>query len=76
MTNQASSEETIGDLTRSELEHLIENIAKKTFQREIIIAKQNDGQLLSNTFGAWSDDKTEQEIIKEIYESRNSSQLP
>ena len=76
MTNQASSEETIGDLTRSELEHLIENIAKKTIQREIIIAKQNDGQLLSNTFGAWSDDKTEQEIIKEIYESRNSSQLP
>ncbi|MGK7897452.1 MAG: hypothetical protein AB4372_28485 [Xenococcus sp. (in: cyanobacteria)] len=76
MTNQASSRETIGDLTRSELEHLIESIAKKTIQREIIIARQNDRQLLSKTFGAWSDDKTEQEIIQEIYESRNSSLKP
>ena len=31
MTNPASSRETIGDLTRSELEHLIEIIAKKNY---------------------------------------------
>ena len=39
----------------------------------MIVAKQNDGQLLSKTFGAWLDEKTEQEIIQEIYEGRNSS---
>ena len=71
MTHQPYSKETIGNLTLLELEQLIENIAKKTFQREIIIAKQNHEQLLSETFGAWENDKTEQEIIKEIYDSRN-----
>ena len=76
MTNPASPRETIGNLSRSELEHLIETIAQKTFQREMRITKQKDSQLLSQTFGAWSDDKTEQEIIQEIYESRNSNIQP
>ena len=73
MTHKPYSRQTIGNLTRLELEQLIENIAKKTVQKEMIITKQNDSQLLSETFGAWEDDKTEQEIIKEIYDSRDSS---
>lgn len=73
MTNQPSSKQTIGDLTLSDLEQIIETIAKKTIQREMIFTKQRDRQLLSETFGAWEDEKTEREIIEEIYDSRNSS---
>ena len=73
MNNQPNSKRTIGNLTLLELEKLIENIAKKTFHRELTIAKQNHQQLFSETFGAWEDEKTDQEIIKEIYDSRNSS---
>ncbi|MBE9170379.1 hypothetical protein IQ238_23625 [Pleurocapsales cyanobacterium LEGE 06147] len=73
MTNQPYSRQTIGDLTLLELEQLIENIAKKTVQREMMISQKNDRQLLAETFGAWEDDKTEQEMIEEIYESRNTS---
>jgi hypothetical protein len=73
MTERPYSKQTISDLTLSELEQIIENIAKKTIQREMIVPKQSERQLLSETFGAWEDDKTEQEIIEEIYESRNSS---
>lgn len=73
MTNQPYSKQTIGDLTLLELEQLIENIAKKTVQREMMISQKNDIKLLVETFGAWEDDKTEQKIIEEIYESRNNS---
>ncbi|MGV2831748.1 hypothetical protein [Myxosarcina sp. GI1(2024)] len=73
MTNQPYSKQTIGDLTLLELEQLIENIAKKTVQREMMISQKNERELLVETFGAWEDDKTEQEIIEEIYESRNNS---
>jgi uncharacterized protein YjcR len=52
---------------------MIENIAKKVVRQETIVAKQSDRQLFSETFGVWEDDRTEQEIIDEIYDSRNSN---
>jgi hypothetical protein len=52
---------------------MIKNIAKKTVQPEMIVSKPSDRKLLSETFGAWEDDKTEQEIINQIYNSRNSN---
>jgi hypothetical protein len=70
MTNQSSSQPTIGNLTLLELKQLIENIAKETVKKEILITKKKDAQLFVDTFGAWEDDRTEPEIIEEIYESR------
>ena len=73
MSDRPDSQKTIGNLTLFELEQLIKNIAKKTVRKEMTIAKQNNEQLFFDTFGAWKDDKTETEIIKEIYNSRNNS---
>ncbi len=69
-TAKSESQKSIANLTLSELEQIIEDIAKRTLQEEIIITKQSDEKLLDDTFGAWEDDKTEQEIIQEIYDSR------
>ncbi|GAB4524261.1 MAG: hypothetical protein Tsb0014_02600 [Pleurocapsa sp.] len=68
MTEQPSSEQTIGNLTRSQLEEIIKEIAQKTIKQEI--AQENKAQALAATFGKWEDDRTEEEIIKDIYDSR------
>lgn len=73
MTDRPYSEQTIGNLTRSQLEEIIKSIAKKTIQQEIIATKGNKSQYLSSTFGSWEDERTDEEIIKEIYDSRNSN---
>lgn len=41
MTDQPYSEQTIGNLTRSQLEEIIKSIAKKTIQQEITATKGN-----------------------------------
>ena len=73
MTNQPYSEQTIAHLTREQLEEIIKKIAQKTFKQEMKKERENKSQALAATFGAWEDDKTEEEIIKEIYDSRNSN---
>ena len=73
MNKQSNSEQTIGNLTRGQLEEIIKKIAQKTFKQETINARENKSQALAATFGAWEDEKTESEIIKEIYDSRNSN---
>ena len=35
--------------------------------------KNNKSEALVSTFSSWEDERTEEEIIKEIYESRNSN---
>ena len=68
------SEQTIGNLTRSQLEEIIEAIAKKTIKQEITANKQNASrEQLATTFGAWEDERTDEEIIREVYNSRNTS---
>lgn len=73
MTKQPNSEPTIGNLTREQLEEMIEKIARKTFKQEMENIREHKSQALAATFGAWEDEKTESEIIEEIYDSRNSN---
>ena len=73
MTKQTESEQTIGNLTREELEEIIKEIAQKTIKQEMKNTQENKSQALAATFGTWEDEKAEEEIIKEIYESRNSN---
>ena len=73
MTNQSSSEQTIGNLTRSQLEEIIKAIAKKTIKQEIMATQHNKPQSLPATFGTWEDERTDEEIIREIYDSRHSN---
>ena len=74
MREQSDSGQTIGNLTRSQLEEIVRAIAKKTIEEETTSNEQNQSciQSLAATFGAWSDEQTDEEIIKEIYDSRNS----
>ncbi len=73
MTEQPYSEQTIGNLTRGQLEEIIKKIAQKTIKQEMINAQENKAQALAATFGNWEDERTEEEIIKDIYDSRNSN---
>lgn len=73
MNDFSDSKQTIGNLTLSELEKLIQDIAQKTVHKEITGIDRGNSQLFGNTFGKWSDDQTDEEIIAEIYESRNSN---
>lgn len=73
MTNQPYSEQTIGNLTRGQLEEIIKEIAQETIKKEMINTKANQCQSLTETFGTWEDERSEEEIIKEIYDSRNSN---
>ena len=71
-----NSTKTLKDLTVTDLENLIETIVKRTLQQEQKKHKQLNtinNQTLLNTFGTWEDEKTEDEIIEEIYNSRNSN---
>ena len=72
MTNQPSSNQTLSDLTLSDLEKLIETIARRTIKQEMIAVKQDKYQSLLATFAGWEDDKTDEEIIQHIYDNRNS----
>ena len=73
MSKQLNSEQTIGNLTRGQLEEIIKEIAQKAIKQEIKNDQENKAQILASTFDTWEDKKTEIEIIKEIYDSRNSS---
>ncbi|MDJ0590826.1 MAG: hypothetical protein QNJ72_12645 [Pleurocapsa sp. MO_226.B13] len=73
MTEQSYSEQTIGNLTKGQLEEIIKQIAQKTIKQEMIDVQENKVQALAATFGNWENERTEEEIIKDIYDSRNSN---
>lgn len=73
MSKQPYLEQTIGNLTRSQLEEIIKDITQKTIKQEIINTQKNKAQALVVTFNKWEDERTEEEIIKDIYDSRNSN---
>jgi len=57
----------------SDLENIIEIIVKRTIEQEMMLTKPNLEQSFIATLGPWEkDDKSDEEIIKEIYESRNT----
>ena len=45
----------------------------KTILQQKNITQENKVQALAATFGNWEDERTEEEIIKDIYDSRNSN---
>ena len=65
--------QSINNLTLSDLESLIETIVKRTIKQEPTPAKPNLEQSFQETFGAWQDKKDAEEIINEIYDSRNTT---
>ncbi|AFZ34952.1 hypothetical protein Sta7437_1385 [Stanieria cyanosphaera PCC 7437] len=80
MTELPDLQQTIANLTRAQLEEIITEIAKDTIKQEMMINQQNQSQSvykasqsLKETFGIWDDERTDEEIIKEIYDSRNSN---
>ena len=72
MADQSHSEQ-VGNLTRAQLEEFIRAIVKKTVKQEMIATGQNKSQFLAATFGTWEDERTDEEIIKEIYSSRKKN---
>ena len=65
--------QTLNNLTFADLETLIETIVKRTIKQEIEKPHDNQQQTLLSTFGTWEDTKKDEEIIVEIYHSRNSN---
>ncbi|BAU62879.1 hypothetical protein STA3757_02300 [Stanieria sp. NIES-3757] len=70
MMEQPYLEQNIGNLTRGQLEEIIKDIVQNTIKQETINAQENQAQALAATFGKWEDDRTVEEIIKDIYDSR------
>lgn len=64
------STKILENLTMNQLESIIERIVQKTLKKE---NNNYDNQNLLDTFGKWEDTKTEEEIIEEIYSSRNNN---
>lgn len=64
------STKILESLTMNQLESIIERIVQKTLKKE---NNNYDNQNLLDTFGKWEDTKTEEEIIEEIYSSRNNN---
>lgn len=71
MTHQSSSEPTIANLTREQLEEIIEEIAEKTIRQQMETKTETDRDRLMAIFGTWQDERSAVEIIEEIYESRD-----
>ncbi|BAQ59729.1 hypothetical protein GM3708_134 [Geminocystis sp. NIES-3708] len=58
------------NLTMKQLELIIERIVQKNLNKD---NNNYDNEKLLNTFGKWEDTKIEEEIIEEIYRSRNNN---
>ncbi|MGL5510507.1 MAG: hypothetical protein ACRC2J_15090 [Microcoleaceae cyanobacterium] len=67
------SNQTLKDLTLADLEQLIINIVERTLKKTKEAITPAFYESLINTFGAWEDDRNDQEIIAEIYSSRNNT---
>jgi hypothetical protein len=66
------SNQTLNNLTVRDLENLIETIVKRNLKPETNQPSTNN-QTLLDTFGQWEDEQTDEEIIEQIYNSRNSN---
>ena len=63
---------TIGNLTREQLEQIIEEIAERKIRQQMALENKTNLHELIATFGTWQDDRSADEISQEIYASRNS----
>jgi hypothetical protein len=63
--------QSINNLSLSDLESLIETIVRRTIKQESISNQPKLEQSFQETFGQWQDEKDDEKIINEIYESRN-----
>ncbi len=80
MTIQTAPNKPISALTVTELENLIAEIVRRVLREEFrskVI--QDNGRAMPKeflaTFGAWEDERSTEQIISEIYDSRNVSTL-
>lgn len=64
-------ESSLENLTLSDLENLIESIVKRTLRQEMLTPCQESYQSFLETFDTWQDDSSDEDIINEIYSSRN-----
>ena len=81
---QLDPNQPISVLTVADLEALLTTVIQKVIREEIIslkrqqlkpeeISGKHPLETFIEIFGAWEDDRTDEEIIKEIYDSRGSS---
>ena len=73
MNEQPSLESTIGNLTRGQLEQIVEEIAERKIRQQMVLKNETDRGRLMATFGTWQDERSAAEISHEIYASRNSN---
>ncbi len=76
MTMLSASNQPISTLTVAELETLITEIVRRVLREEFrqAVASKNGDMLPEEflaTFGAWEDDRSIDDIVAEIYASRN-----
>lgn len=78
-TNQPASVLTVADL-----EALLTKVVRQVIKEEMVnfssqqlqsekTSKEHPIEKFMETFGAWEDDRTDEEIIKDIYDSRSFS---
>ena len=70
MNEQSSLESTIGNLTREQLEQIVEEIAERKISQQMALKNETDRDGLMATFGTWQDGRSAAEIDREIYDSR------
>ena len=73
MSDRPSSEPTIGNLTRKQLEEIVQEIAERAIRQQMSLENEIHQDHLMATFGAWQDERSAVEISQEIYESRHSN---
>lgn len=77
MTILKDPDKPISALTVSELESLITEIIRRALYEAFQEYSPSNGEALPkaflDTFGAWDDDRSSDEIVTEIYESRTVS---
>lgn len=67
------SNQVLQNLTFDDLEQLIISIVERTLKKTKEAITPEHHESLINTFGAWEDDRNDEEIIAEIYSSRNNT---
>ncbi|HAX80219.1 MAG TPA: hypothetical protein DCY88_31375 [Cyanobacteria bacterium UBA11372] len=82
--SQPDTNQPVSVLTVADLEALLTKIVRQVIQEEMMklpiqqvqpkeISTQHTLEKFMETFGAWEDERTDEEIIKDIYDSRSFS---
>jgi hypothetical protein len=82
--SQPDTNQPVSVLTVADLEALLTKIVRQVIQEEMMslksqqvqqkeISPQHPLEKFMETFGAWEDERTDEEIIKDIYDSRSFS---